>query len=44
MGNKYHYDRHGYYRGMSSDTPPGEPIGVIILGCIFLYFVFFSGC
>lgn len=40
MGNKYHYDRHGNYRGMTSDDPPSDNSGcvfavvVIVLICI----------
>lgn len=42
MGNRYHYDRHGNYRGMTSDEPPGTDnsgcvfaVVVIVLICIF---------
>ncbi len=44
MGNRYHYDRHGNYRGMSSDTPPGDGSWVVILLVLFFCFIFFSGC
>lgn len=39
MGNKYHYDRHGNYRGMTSNDPPSNNSGcfAIIVFLIFIY-------
>lgn len=37
MGTKYHYDRHGNYRGKTSDDPPSNSDGwVYIIGFIIL--------
>jgi hypothetical protein len=43
MSDRYHYDRHGNYRGMSSNTPPrdgswvfiGCLVGIVVVFCIF---------
>ena len=46
MGTRYHYDRHGRYKGKTSDQPPGDgcaEIIVVIVG-IFFFCSLFSGC
>lgn len=42
MGTRYHYDRHGRYRGKTTDTPDDGGWGALIL--VFFFFIFFGGC
>jgi hypothetical protein len=37
MGDRYHYDKHGNYKGKSSSKPPGSDVG----GCVALIFIIF---
>lgn len=41
--DRHYYDRHGNYRGSSSNKGPIEKMLQIILG-LFILFVFFRGC
>lgn len=43
MGTRYHYDRHGNYRGKTSDSPPPDGCVPIIILLAF-FFVFCRGC
>lgn len=43
MGTRYHYDKHGRYRGKTTDKPEGGDLGAMIV-CLFLFFIFFGGC
>ena len=44
MGNdRYHYDRHGNYKGHSSDQGPYDGI-IKALGFLFLLLLFSRGC
>ena len=35
MGDRYHYDKDGNYKGMSSSTPPGNDTA----GCLAVIFI-----
>lgn len=43
MGNKYHYDRHGNYRGMTSDTPPSNGSGFVVFVVVVVILCYFVG-
>ena len=42
MSTRYHYDKHGNYKGCSSDQPPSEDWGGIICFILFILFAFGS--
>jgi hypothetical protein len=39
MGDRYIYDKHGNYKGKSSDRPPGFDYGGAICGLIIILFI-----
>lgn len=43
MGTRYHYDRHGNYRGMTSDNPPSNGDGCFWLVVVFIVICLCSG-
>lgn len=43
MGTKYHYDRHGNYRGKTTDEPPADDGCIWIFVLVFLFVCMSSG-
>lgn len=44
MATRYHYDRNGNYRGMSTDEPPKDDGCLIAALAIIAVCIFFGGC
>lgn len=45
MGTKYHYDRNGRYKGMTTDTPPSNDNGCLVaLVVIVIFCIMCGGC
>jgi hypothetical protein len=43
MGTRYHYDRHGNYRGKTTDTPPSNGDGCVTIILVIAAFCLFCG-
>ena len=44
MADRYHYDRHGNYKGKTSDDPPSNDGWVYIIGFIIFAYICSGGC
>lgn len=43
MGSRYHYDKHGNYRGKTTDEPPSDPNGCLVVAVVLFFLFYLSG-